>query len=110
VGKVGERKCGEREWHVGTRAACMHMGSHFVSGVPGRDSIHRVSTGDAGHKMRRYLALGDATGTRFSPFLVRRPPNAVWGTRLEMLLSRRRRAGRCSESGKQFVRIECLRG
>jgi hypothetical protein len=57
----------------------------FVSGVPGRDSMYRVSTRDAGHKMGRYLALGDATGTRFSPFLVRRPPNVIWGTRLEML-------------------------
>jgi hypothetical protein len=30
--------------------------------------------------------LGDATGQLFSPFLVRGPPNAIWGTRLEMLL------------------------
>jgi hypothetical protein len=46
-------------WELG--AACMHVDVVFVSGVPGRDSIHRVSTGDAGHKMRRYLALGDTT-------------------------------------------------
>jgi hypothetical protein len=50
------------------------------------ETLYIVSTGDAGHKMRRYLALGDATGTRFSLFLVRRPPNIIWGTRLEMLL------------------------
>jgi hypothetical protein len=66
-------------WGLG--AAWMHVGAIFVSGIPGRDS-----TGDAGHKMRRYLALGDATETRFSPFLVRRSPNIIWGTRLEMLL------------------------
>jgi hypothetical protein len=37
-------------------------------------------TGDAGHKIRRYLALEDGTETRFSPFLVRGLPNIVWGT------------------------------
>jgi hypothetical protein len=47
----------------------------FVSGVPGRDSIYRVSARDAGHKMGRYLASGDATGTLFR-------------LRLEMLLLR----------------------
>jgi hypothetical protein len=38
-------------WGLG--AACMHVDAVFVSGVPGRDSMHRVSTGDAGHKMGR---------------------------------------------------------
>jgi hypothetical protein len=55
---------------VGTRG-CMYGDDVFVFGVPGRDSIHRVCTGNAGHKMRRYLALDDATRKRFSPFLVR---------------------------------------
>jgi hypothetical protein len=47
----------------------------LVPGVPGRDSVHIVSTGDAGCKMRRYLVLGGATEMHYSPFLVRRPPN-----------------------------------
>jgi hypothetical protein len=55
-------------WRVGD--ACMVRTLFFVFGVPGRDSI-RISTEDAEHKMRRYLALWDATGTHFSPFLVR---------------------------------------
>jgi hypothetical protein len=66
-------------------AACMRPDATFMFSVPGRYSMYRVSTGDAGHKIRRYLALGDATGTRFSPFLVHCPPNVIWGTRLEML-------------------------
>jgi hypothetical protein len=44
--------------------ACMHPDAVFVSGIPGR-----VSTGDTGHKIRRYLGLEDATGNRFLHFL-----------------------------------------
>jgi hypothetical protein len=55
----------------------MNVDAVFVSGVPGRDSMHRVSTGNVGHKMRRYLALGDATGQFFFPFLIRGPPNLI---------------------------------
>ena len=46
------------------------------------------------HKMRRYLDLEDTTGTHFSLFLVRRFPNVIWGTRLEMLLTLKEGAGR----------------
>jgi hypothetical protein len=55
----------------------MHVDVVFVFGVPdrnsvpGRDSIYKVSTVDTGHKMRRCLALEDATGKISSPFSVR---------------------------------------
>jgi hypothetical protein len=54
---------------VGLGAACMHVDAVFVSAVSGTDSIHRISTGEAGHKMWRCLALGDATGEFFLNFL-----------------------------------------
>jgi hypothetical protein len=44
----------------------MHVDDVFVSDVLGRD---------VGHKMRRYLALGDAAGQIFSRFLVYGPPS-----------------------------------
>jgi hypothetical protein len=66
-------------WGLG--AACIRPDAVFVSGVP--DGLYtRESTRDVGHKMRRYLVLGDVTGKRFSPFLIRHPQT----TRLQMLL------------------------
>jgi hypothetical protein len=59
----------------------MHVDAVFVSGVPGS----RVSIGDAGHKIGRYLALGDATETRFSSFLVRRRLGDATGDTLKLV-------------------------
>jgi hypothetical protein len=66
----------------------MHVDVVFVSGVLDRNSVPgRDSTVDTGHKMRRCLALDDATGEIFSPFTVCGLSNNNWGTRLKMLLS-----------------------
>jgi hypothetical protein len=66
-------------WELG--AACIRPDAVFVSGVP--DGLYtREPTRDVGHKMKCYLVLGGATGKRFSPFLIRHPPNDATGDAL----------------------------
>jgi hypothetical protein len=81
VKKVGERKREKTEWHVRTRG-CMHASRRcFCVRRPGEDSMYRVSTGNVGYKMMRYLVLRDGTRKRFSLFLVQ----SIFGGRVMLL-------------------------
>jgi hypothetical protein len=46
--------------------ACLSPRPLSVSDVPDPSPVYRVSTRDAGHKMQRFIALGDSIGYAFN--------------------------------------------
>jgi hypothetical protein len=92
--------CGQSSWEKvwgrwakeddiwGWGAACIHvfhLSLFFVSSLSDPPRVCRISTADAGYKMRRFLPLEDVTGKPFLSTVPQNPTGDALSTKLSLL-------------------------